>query len=57
MEKEGKELKYEIMKTLTQSATSKENLGGDYYEQICKYVVEGPFYSEQQTAVDYEMKN
>ena len=56
-EKEGKELKYDILKTLAQSETSAEVFGKDCYEQICDYVTEGPFYSEQQTAVDYEMKD
>lgn len=56
-EKEGKELKYNILKTIAESVTSKENLGENYYEKICKYVREGPFYSEQQTAIDYERQS
>ena len=53
-DKEGKELKYKILKTISKSITAKENIGMDYYERICNYVEEGPFYSEQQIAVDFE---
>ena len=56
VEKEGKELKYHILLTLSQSKTSEEVLGKDFYGQICRYAKEGPFFSEQHTAVDFEMK-
>ena len=57
LEKEGKELKYDILKKLSLNKASIEIFGKSYYEQICKYVIEGPFYSEQQIAIDYEMKD
>jgi len=56
VEKEGKELKYHIVLTLSQSKTSEEVLGQDFYNQICSYAREGPFLSEHHTAVDFEMK-
>lgn len=53
-EKQGHELKYEIIKNLSLSQTSKDNLGIDYYEKLIKYTKQGPFYSESHVEVSYE---
>lgn len=54
IEKQGHELKYEIIKNLSLSQTSKDNLGIDYYEKLVKYTKQGPFYSESHVEVSYE---
>lgn len=56
-EKEGRELKYEIVKNLSVSNTSEENLGLSYYDKILQYTKEGPFYQESEVAVTYEREN
>lgn len=53
-EKLGKELKYGILRSLSKSPTLKDNCGVEYSKQICQYVKDGPFYSAQETAVDFE---
>eukprot|EP00794_Sanderia_malayensis_P016211 gene16211-17842_t len=53
-DKQGKELKYDIVKNLSKSKTAKETLGLEYYQRICQYAKEGPFKSDQETAVDFE---
>ncbi len=56
-DKEGKELKYNVIKNLSLSKTAKDNLGLEYYKRICLYAKEGPFRSDQETAVDFEQAN
>lgn len=56
-EKEGKEMKYEIIKRLSLSATAKDNLGVAFYDMICKYAKEGALYAEAQVVVDTEEAN
>ena len=53
-EKEGRELKYSIIKTLAQSTTSRDNLGMEYHNKVTQYVAEGPFYSEKRVEISYE---
>lgn len=53
-DKEAKELKYDIIRTLSVSATALENFGRDYFEKLGLYSTQGPFYSESHVAVSYE---
>ena len=53
-EKEGKELKYSIIRSLSESPTGRANLGIEYYQRVCQYAKDGPFHSDQQTAVKFE---
>jgi len=56
-EKEGKEMKYEIIKRLSISASAKDNLGVAFYDMICKYAKEGALYAEAQVVVETEEAN
>ena len=56
-EKEGRELKYRIVKNLAISNTAGENLGMGFHNKILAYAKEGPFYSEGQVAVTYQREN
>jgi Proteasome non-ATPase 26S subunit. len=56
-EKEGRELKYDIIKCLSISNTAHENIGLGFHEKITKYAKQGPFYSESEVAVTYEREN
>ena len=42
------------MKRLSVSTTSKENIGREYYDRVCQYVKDGPFYSGRDAAVSFE---
>ncbi|XP_066927619.1 26S proteasome non-ATPase regulatory subunit 5-like [Clytia hemisphaerica] len=56
-EKEGRELKYHVVKNLAISNTAGENLGMGFHNKILAYAKEGPFYSEGQVAVTYQREN
>lgn len=56
-EREGRELKYNIIKCLSLSATAVDNLGRDYFDKLKKYCEEGPFYAESHVSVTYEGEN
>lgn len=56
-EKEGKEAKFEIVRTLAESPTTVETLGRPYYIKVKEYYNEGPFYVKAQTEVAIEGGN
>ena len=56
-EKEGRELKFNIVRNLSISHTASENLGTGFYNKILAYAKEGPFYAESHVAVTYEREN
>ena len=43
-EKKGKEMKYEIIRTMAESSDCEEIMGGPLYLKLKEYVSEGPFY-------------
>ncbi len=52
--KEGKEGKYHIVKTLTNSPTVQEIFGQPYFIKLKTYENEGPFYVLAEAAVAFE---
>ena len=52
--KEGKEDKYDIVKTLVDSPTAMEIFGRVYFMKIREYHNEGPFYVKVESSVAFE---
>ena len=56
-EKKGWEMKYDIIRTISQSSTCLQNFGDDLYLKFGAYVKQGVFYSESHVAVTYEQED
>jgi len=53
-EKEGHELKFNIIQNLARSVTALDNFGLGYLEKLQTYCTQGPFYSESHVSVSFE---
>jgi 26S proteasome non-ATPase regulatory subunit 5 len=53
-EKDGHELKFNIIQNLSRSVTALDNFGPDYFGKLETYVNQGPFYSESHVVVAYD---
>ncbi len=56
-EKEGKEGKYEIVKTLVESPTTMDVMGRVYLVKLKEYVREGPYFVRTESAVAMESRD